>query len=186
MQLLEHTAAEAAGLPISVRRWERRPGGFHLACNLADASRIAEGLTDAGAQPCSPAAAEMLRVELGWPWFGRDIHSDNLPQEVGRNERAISFTKGCYLGQETVARIDALGHVNWRLTGLRFAPDDRWDAASELQVDGKTVARLTSRSYSPQLGAVLAMAYVRRGWEKPGTRLPGPVAEAEVVALPVW
>ena len=62
-------------------------------------------------------AVEIARVEFGTPFYGQDITTENLPQEVNRDKTAISFTKGCYLGQETVARIDALGHVN-RLLGL--------------------------------------------------------------------
>ena len=64
--------------------------------------------------------AEVIRIESGTPRFGVDITDENLPQEVARDNRAISFTKGCYLGQETVARIDALGHVNRKLCGIRF------------------------------------------------------------------
>ena len=69
----------------------------------------------------SPAAFDALRIEAGTPVFGRDVTPENLPQEVGRDSRAINFVKGCYLGQETVARIDALGHVNKLLRGKSSA-----------------------------------------------------------------
>ena len=74
---------------------------------------------DQKATACDLAAFETLRIEAGTPLFGVDFNDNNLPQEVGRDDRAISFTKGCYLGQETVARIDALGHVNQQLAGVR-------------------------------------------------------------------
>ena len=64
---------------------------------------------------------DAARIEAGMPLFGVDFDDSNLPQEVGRDAEAISFTKGCYLGQETVARIDALGHVNQRIVGVRFS-----------------------------------------------------------------
>ena len=83
-------------------------------------------------------AFHALRIEAGTPLFGVDFDDRNFPQEVGRNEQAISFTKGCYLGQETVARIDALGHVNQQLAGVRFAGTNVPDAGSELTHAGKT------------------------------------------------
>ena len=86
--------------------------------------------------------------------FGVDFDDRNFPQEVGRNEQAISFTKGCYLGQETVARIDALGHVNQRLAGVRFAGTNVPDAGNELTYAGKTAGQVTSAKFSPQLQAL--------------------------------
>ncbi len=127
------------------------------------------------------ATVEAARIEHGTPLFGIDIGNTNLPQEVNRNPRAISFTKGCYLGQETVARIDALGHVNWLLRGLQFPGDARPDAGSTLDIDGKKVATITSSAFSPQLGATLALAYVRNGYHEAGTTLP---AAATVVEFP--
>ena len=121
---------------------------------------------------------------MGTPLFGQDVTSDNLPQEVDRGAAAISFTKGCYLGQETVARIDAMGHVNQRLLGLRLAGDTVPPAGSQIEVDGKLAARITSSCYSPRLSAALALAYVRRGHDQIGNRLASEFGEAEVTALP--
>src|SRR5437764_9919773 len=84
-----------------------------------DGSAVAASLIAAGAVRCEAAVVESARLEAGFPLFGLDITDDNLPQEVARDAKAISFTKGCYLGQETVARIDALGHVNRLLVRLR-------------------------------------------------------------------
>jgi folate-binding protein YgfZ len=81
--------------------------------------------------------AEALRIEAGTPAFGRDVRPENLPQEIGRDARAISFVKGCYLGQETVARIDALGHVNKLLKGLRIEGDGIPPAGTPVEAGGK-------------------------------------------------
>src|SRR5205814_560451 len=116
-------------------------------------------------------ALEMVRIEAGTPFFGQDITDKNLPQELGRDALAISFTKGCYLGQETVARIDALGHVNQTLRGLRFAGLEIPQAGADLSTPDKpdkAVAHVTSAAFSPRLAAPLALGYVRRGYEAPG------------------
>ena len=84
-----------------------------------------------------------------------------------------------------MARIDALGHVNKLLVGLRFGGPTVPEATTELTADGQSVGRVTSSAYSPRLAVPLALGYVRRGQEKPGTRLQSSAGEAEVVSLPV-
>ena len=96
-----------------------------------------EALCGAGAVPAGEAAWQSLRIESRTPVYGLDITADNLPQEVDRNDLAISFVKGCYLGQETVARIDALGHVNKLLRGVQFAGSEVPEPGTELARDGK-------------------------------------------------
>jgi folate-binding protein YgfZ len=123
-----------------------------------------------------------LRVESGWPLFGVDFDGSNLPQEVGRDAQAISFRKGCYLGQETVARIDALGHVNKRLGTVRLGGEAA--AGDELFAGGESVGRVTSASYSPRLNGWLAMAMVRRGHNEPGAQIACRDRPAEVIATP--
>src|SRR5262249_52381639 len=110
---------------------------------------------------------------------------DNLPQEVGRDAQAISFTKGCYLGQETVARIDALGHVNQLLVGLRCDSSNLPSCGSALSVDGKSVGHVTSAVWSPTLHAALALGYVRRSHAKSRTKVLTSAGLAEVVSLPI-
>jgi folate-binding protein YgfZ len=114
-----------------------------------------------------------------------DFDDRNLPQEVGRDAEAISFTKGCYLGQETVARIDALGHVNQQSAGVQFSGSDKPEIAAELTQAGRAVGHVTSVTYSPQLQAPLALAMLRREHMAVGSRLDSPVGQCEVVALPV-
>lgn len=134
---------------------------------------------------CAAEAVETARIEAGFPVFGRDITEDNLPQEVGRDAQAISFTKGCYLGQETVARIDALGHVNRKLVGLKFAAPEPASVGTPLLAAEKEVGRVTSAAWSPRLNTPLALGYVKTLHSKPGTQLASPAGAAEVVSLPL-
>ncbi len=114
-----------------------------------------------------------------------DISSENLPQEVNRDKQAISFTKGCYLGQETVARIDALGHVNRLFVAIRFDGMIDAIATSELTVDGKPAGRITSQSFSPQLSCTMALGYVRRQFAKPETMFQAGETTGQIVQLPL-
>jgi len=127
----------------------------------------------------------MARLEAGFPFFDRDITAENLPQEVGRDAQAISFQKGCYLGQETVARIDALGHVNRVLRGVKFDGPAVPPPATVLLAGGKEVGRVTSAAWSPRRRAPLAFAYLRQSAAKAGTRLESSTGPSEVVALPL-
>jgi folate-binding protein YgfZ len=156
-----------------------------LAEAAADISNVREELRAAGAKTCGIAAFEALRVESGTPLFGVDFDEENLPQEVGRDELAISFTKGCYLGQETVARIDALGHVNQELVGVRFDGESIPPAGTELTSGGAAAGCVSSAVYSPLLSAPLTMAMVRRSFAPPGTKLESAVGTCEVVELPI-
>ncbi len=114
------------------------------------------------------AAFEILRIEAGTPEYGQDIDDSNLPQEVNRTERAISFTKGCYVGQETVARIKAYGHVNRLLVGLRFPEARTVPPGARVLAGEQEIGKVTSCVVSPRLGAGIALGYVRRGHEQPG------------------
>ncbi len=109
---------------------------------------------------------EVVRIEHGIPEYGKDIDSTHLPQEVDRDTSAISFTKGCYLGQETVARIDALGHVNWRLARIQLGDGDlTFDqvppVGAVVQWEGQVVGQLTSATWSPGRKAPIAWARIR-------------------------
>ncbi len=158
--------------------------GVLLRCDRDATATLSETLSTAGAACCDAEAFDTARIEAATPVYGRDITDANLPQEVGRNRLAISFTKGCYLGQETVARIDALGHVNQTLCSVRFDSAEAPPVGTELAVDGKAVGRVTSSTFSPALDAPLALAYVRRGHSDLGSRLSSDVGVAEVIAPP--
>jgi len=136
------------------------------------------------ATPCGPDAVEMRRLEAGMPQFGTEVTEANLPQEVGRDKQAISFTKGCYLGQETVARIDSLGHVNRYLRLVKFSGDVLPDLGWQHAIDGKPVLTVTSTAYSPMLRAPIALAYLRRGHESIGTTFDTELGAVEVIPAP--
>lgn len=181
-----HAEAFVADMPVDIRRVSYcSPTCFFLSCRSEQAVQLLAVLRDAGAIPCAPEVVDALRIEMGTPVFGLDLSADNLPQEVGRDRQAISFTKGCYLGQETVARLDALGHVNRQLVGLRFSGEQIPPPGTILEIEGKAVARVTSSCWSPRLNAPLALAYVRRGHEVIGTTLRSDPWQAEVVRLPL-
>jgi tRNA-modifying protein YgfZ len=181
---LAHARLTLANVAVSVRRLQLPAVPAFLIQFPAPATdEIAAKLTAAGASPCDRQAWEIVRVENVWPEFGRDITDDNLPQEVGRDAAAISFTKGCYLGQETVARIDALGHVNQTLVAVKFTGEVVPAPCLELTAAGPPVGRVTSAVWSPRFAAPLALAYVRRGHNAVGTALASPLGTAEVVQL---
>jgi len=180
-----HRPGELTGLPVVVRRVPWTPTAWLLEVAAGQRSELADALAGIGATPCDFDAWNPLRIENGWPEYGIDITDANLPQEVDRDATAISFVKGCYLGQETVARIDALGHVNKILRGLKFTGDTVPTSGTVLEGAGKEAARVTSSCWSPKLERPIALAYVRRGQEKPGTVIESAeFGAAEVVALP--
>jgi folate-binding protein YgfZ len=147
----EHAFAEGAhGLYVTTDL------GVDVICDAADAGAVREAL---GIEPVDAEAAECIRVERGRPRNGFDFDSDTIPQEAGLNERAVSFTKGCYVGQETVARLHYKGKPNRHLRGLRLS--DAAEPGDELVFDGKPVGRLGTTAISPLHGPI-ALALVRR------------------------
>ncbi|HEY4428785.1 MAG TPA: glycine cleavage T C-terminal barrel domain-containing protein [Solirubrobacteraceae bacterium] len=155
--------------------------GVDLICDAAETSTLAAALRDRGAAPVSERAVECLRIERGRPRFGVDVDETVIPQEAGINERAVSFTKGCYVGQETVARLHYRGRPNRHLRGLRLS--EPAGAGEELLLGERAVGRLGSSTTSPRLGTI-GLALVRRE-AGPGTVLAvGGHADAEVVELP--
>jgi len=107
------------------------------------------------------------RVLAGYPWFGSDVDESNLPQEADRNEEAISFTKGCYLGQETVARLDALGQVQKKLVHWQIDTTAPIVPGTELLSGDKKVGKITSTALFGD--HTLAIGYARRSHFDPGS-----------------
>jgi folate-binding protein YgfZ len=187
---LQHTKSDAFG--TSNVRVHRRLGlpGFDVVVPRDHASSLWDALIQAGAAPAGIDTYHTLRVEAGTPQYGIDITEANLPYEVGRVEQTISFTKGCYLGQETIqetiARIRTYGHANRTLVGLKLG-DEPFGPGTKLLRDEKEVGEITSCVYSPKLDTMIAMGYVRRGNEEPGTTLligESGTRAAAVVKLP--
>ena len=114
-----------------------------------------------GMEPFEPDLAHTARIINGIPEYGIDVSSDNFPQEIQRDESAISFTKGCYLGQEPIARIDALGHVNWYLVTLKMDTTEAIEQGETLQHAGQVVAKIRSVQ-SGTAATQIALALVRR------------------------
>ena len=145
------------------------------------AAAAGEALRDAGAEPVTEAAAEVLRVESGRPRFGREMTTATIPEEGGINERAVSFTKGCYIGQETVARLHYRGKPNRRLRGLRLS--EPVEAGAPVRLGERELGLVGTAAISPSRGPI-ALAILRREAE-PGARVEvGERATAEVVELP--
>lgn len=149
-----------------------------------------------GPSPAAPAdvpvvpieAYEAVRIEAGVPVMGRDMDESTIPAEAGVVDRSVSFTKGCYTGQELVARIDSRGgNVPRRLRGLVLAGQAP-PAGATLRADGKDVGRVTSVAFSPGVGSTVALAYVRRALEPPAevdVVWEGGASSARVEALPL-
>ncbi|MGC1166819.1 MAG: folate-binding protein [Solirubrobacterales bacterium] len=156
--------------------------GIDLIVATAEAGRLRDALLAAGAVTVSPEAAEILRVESGIPRFGAEMGTATMPAEAGIVEQAVSFTKGCYIGQETVARLHYKGRPNRHLRGLRLSAPAEPGAA--LRLGEKEVGQLGGSVVSPALGPI-GLAILRREAE-PGAELA--VGEdgvtAQVVDLP--
>jgi folate-binding protein YgfZ len=158
------------------------PEGIDLLVPAAELERVREGVHGAGAVPASPEAAEILRIEAGRPRFGAEMGTETMPAEAGIVERAVSFTKGCYIGQETVARLHYKGKPNRHLRGLRLSALAR--PGETLRLGEKEVGTLGSAAVSPALGPV-GLAILRREAEPGATVAVGEDGvTAEVVALP--
>lgn len=156
--------------------------GLDVLCDAGSLAGVLETLRAAGAVEVNEAAAEILRVERGRPRYGVDLDDTTIPQEAGLNERAVSFTKGCYVGQETVARLYYKGKPNRHLRGLRLS--EPVNPGAELRLGERPVGTLSSSVLSPAFGPI-GLALLRREAE-PGARLvvgEGPAA-ATVVELP--
>jgi tRNA-modifying protein YgfZ len=180
--------AEHASSPVSIDDLPalavRTDAGLDLICDASHTAALAQALCERGAVPVSEQAAEIARVERGRPRYGVDLDDTVIPQEAGLNERAVSFTKGCYVGQETVARLHYKGRPNRRLRGLRLSKPA--PPGQELLLDGRVVGRLTSSVVSPAHGPI-GLALVRRE-VTPGMNVhvgPGPhTVGAQIVELP--
>jgi folate-binding protein YgfZ len=159
--------------------FEEREGRMYVATALG-VDVIGERDLELPYDSVSEEAAECMRIESGRPRLGYDMDAQTMPQEAGINERAVSFTKGCYVGQETVARLHYRGKPNRHLRGLRLSePAER---GTDIMLEDRAVGRLGSVCVSPRFGPI-ALALVRRE-AAPGDRVTIAGADAEVVALP--
>jgi folate-binding protein YgfZ len=163
--------------------------GFDLDCLNERAEGIWRMLHAAGATPAGEETFETLRVEAGTPIYGVDIGEDRFVMEVARALRAVSYTKGCYLGQEPIVMArDRAGFVNRAFLGLKVLEGGPLPGGTKLFRDGNEVGLVTSSRQSPRLKAPLALGYIRRGNQEPGTRLDAETPEGrravEVLTYP--
>jgi len=154
----EHAHALLAVDSIEVRA-VRTEGGIDLICDGDQTAELAAALTARGAVGISETTAECVRIEHGRPRYGVDLDDTVIPQEAGLNERAVSFQKGCYVGQETVARLFYRGKPNRQLRGLRL--HEPVAAGSDVTAGDRVVGRITSVANSPRFGEI-GLALVRR------------------------
>ncbi len=136
-------------------------------------AKVWQALSDAGAAPAAGEVFEALRIEAGFPLFGLDLSDDFIAQEAGRTQQAISFAKGCYLGQEPIARLDSLGHANRMLRRLRLdaAPAPAAGAAVLDESSREPVGTISSAAVSPADGRPVALALLKTRLAPPGSRV---------------
>ncbi|MHB8692289.1 MAG: CAF17-like 4Fe-4S cluster assembly/insertion protein YgfZ [Solirubrobacteraceae bacterium] len=176
-----HVSAEIGGVTVRAIRTET---GVDVLCDAEATERVRAALEAAGARAVSEAAAETLRIEHGRPRYGVDLDDTVIPQEAGLNERAVSFTKGCYVGQETVARLYYRGKPNRHLRGLRVSDGSGPLAVgADLVLGERSVGTITSVTVSPRFGPI-GLALVRREAEPGATVSVSTGQAATVVSLP--
>jgi aminomethyltransferase len=189
MQELDHFASNYAGFPIRVvRATSTGEDGYEVWVNGSGMEAIWGAACGQAPTydmlPCGSEALESLRIEAGIPRYGQELGEDVIPLEAGLLN-AVSFNKGCYIGQEIVERARSRGHVNWKLTGLIVNAGEALPAGEKAVVEGREVAEVTSSCISPALGKPIALAYVRREFTDPGAKLAfASGVAAEVTALP--
>jgi aminomethyltransferase len=153
--------------------------GFDLFAEAQSSPALFELLVQAGAQPLSSPVAETLRIEAGIPRFGIDMDETKVVTETNLDD-AISFTKGCYIGQEIIARIKYRGHVAKKLTGVQFDQAVGVESGAKIfSADEKEIGSITSATISPRLRETIALAYVKYDYLEPGTKVKVVSAEVE-------
>ena len=184
-----HSTGDEQGVTVRVVR-ENRTGvpGYDVRCPPSLSERIRKAVLSAGARQASDAERETLRIQAGIPRWGFELTEAVLPDEAGLRERGfISDTKGCYIGQETVARIKTYGHVNRTLVRLQVEGDAS-AIGTEIFFDGERAGAVTSVAREAGSGRATALGYVKREWAAPGTalllRAPGGESRATVAATP--
>ena len=160
--------------------------GFDVLVDASLFPALVEALHERGARDVDVVVAEALRIEGGVPKFHQDMDEDTIPLEAGIEARAISLTKGCYVGQEVIVRVLHRGHgrVARKLVGLVLEDGEAPGRGASIQVEDRAVGEVTSAAWSPALARPIALGYVQRDFVAPGTRVRVDGRGAEVVGLP--
>ncbi len=162
-----------------IRATHTAEAGFDLFVDVNDARELRESLMKAEAQDVSSGTLETLRIEAGIPRYGVDMDETTVVTEANLDE-AVSFTKGCYLGQEIIVRIKHRGHVAKKLTGIILGENAELKrGAKVLSTDDKEIGRVTSSTFSPRLDRAVALGYLKYDYLAPGTQVKVSLDESE-------
>jgi len=189
MPILAHLEISVGQIPCRAVR--REFAGEAAATLIAGREQLAalwgelgERVRVHGGSPAGMEAVNSIRLECGIPWFGHDYDDKQIPHEAGLEHSHINYEKGCYTGQEIVERVRSRGHVNRRLTELRFGGEAPAPGA-KLLFGGNEVGSVTSSAFSPTLGQAIGLGYLRREHAAVGTRLDVSGIPAEVIEPPL-
>ena len=168
-----------------IRATHTAEDGFDIVIDSARGANLREALISAGAPSISEAVFDVLRIEAGIARFGRDMDETNIVTETNLDD-AVSYTKGCYVGQEIIVRIKHRGHVAKKLTGVQFETSHKIEPGTIIKSDeGKEIGKVTSTAVSPKLETTIGLGYVRHEFLKPGTTVTiDPEIKATIVKLP--
>ena len=175
----------AIELPVTIiRATHTAEDGFDILVNSDQAAQVREALINAGAQPVSDDTFEVLRIEAGIARYGLDMDETNIVTETNLDD-AVSYTKGCYVGQEIIVRIKHRGHVAKKLTGLRVETDRSIEPGAVIKSsDGTEIGKVTSTAVSPKLGNTIGLGYLRYEYLEAGTNVIADGIAATVSELP--
>jgi folate-binding protein YgfZ len=174
------------GPAIVTRVTDTGEPGFDVYVERAQAGALTAALTAADVPQMDEGTAETLRIETGVPRFNRDMDTETIPLEAGIESRAISFTKGCYVGQEVIIRVMHRGHgrVARKLVGIAFEGEHVPSPGAHIAAGERPIGEITSSTTSPPLHRPIALGYVHRDFVEPGTKVTADGASGEVAALP--
>lgn len=180
-KVFETSTSEIPANGVSEVQWQNSPAtiirashtgenGFDILVDSSQKAELLKALETAGAQPISEETLEVLRVEAGIARFGRDIDETNVVPETNLDD-AVSYTKGCYVGQEIIVRIKHRGHPAKKLTRLRFETDAQIEAGAVIKsTENQEIGRVTSAVISPRRGSI-GLGYIRYEYIAEGTRV---------------
>jgi folate-binding protein YgfZ len=180
LQFQKCLSLDFAGANVTlIRATHTAEDGFDLFVDRDDLTTLCEALTKAGAQSISDETFETLRIEAGIPRYGIDMDENNVVTETNLDD-AVSFTKGCYIGQEIIVRIKHRGHVAKKLTGIVLRDANAAPRAAKISsTDGKEIGRITSSTFSPALKRAIALGYVKYDYLASGTAVKIAAADGE-------
>jgi folate-binding protein YgfZ len=176
----------AGGAAIAVRVSDTGEPGFDLFVERPRAEELKAALSAVDVAPIDGATAEAIRIESGVALFHRDMDEQTIPLEAGIESRAISFTKGCYVGQEVVIRVLHRGHgrVARKLVGLTFDGSQPPAPGAKIRASDRDIGEVTSSTVSPALQRPIALGYVHRDFVEPGTTVSADGLDGQVATLP--